>query len=349
MEIDYAVSSIGLGHASRSVAIALELRKLGYDILFHTGGSAVEFLESYGFNVDRFHDKIPYFNVSERGELKGITWWMINYVRFYKRMKKKAKKLFQKRKPQIVIADEEYAFANIAIERGVPTVFISDLIVTNFAKNWVAGEIEKRTNRWFIEFYKRCPLTIVPEEKGPIIGNMKYVGPIARELSEDPRKIRERLGVKEKLLLVTSGGSPIGPYIFKAALKFLKERKDPEIKAVFVGNGAKRFEIDNRIIAFEMYRDLQNLVAASDLVVTSAGKSTIDECRIYGKHCIAIPIKGHFEQERNASKLGFKYEDLYRLNNLIEEYFEKPSPEPVKNNLKEAVKIIKEYIKKLNL
>ncbi|MGQ4891543.1 MAG: glycosyltransferase [Candidatus Njordarchaeia archaeon] len=345
MEIKYAVSPIGLGHASRSVAIALELREYGYKVNFHTGGLAVNFLSSYGFNVNRFHDRIPYFKVSKDGKLKGITWWMISYIRFYKRMKKKAERLFAREKPSFVIADEEFAFANIAIENKIPTIFVSDLITTSFAQNWIAEQIEKRTNKWFTEFYERCPLTIVPEEEGPIIGNMVYVGPIVRKLTDNPDVIREKLGVEETLILATSGGSPIGPYIFSAVYNFLKRNSSKGIKAVFVGVGAKKFKIEDKIIAFEVYRDLQNLVAASDLVITSAGKSTIDECRVYGRNCIAIPIKGHFEQERNAQKIGFRYEDIHRIHELIKDYLEKPSPKPIENNLGKAVEIIRRFIR----
>ena len=37
-----------------------------------------------------------------------------------------------------------------------------------------------------------------------------------------------------------------------------------------------------------------------DLVVSLAGRSTIDESRVYGTPGIFIPIKDHFEQEQNA-------------------------------------------------
>ena len=33
---------------------------------------------------------------------------------------------------------------------------------------------------------------------------------------------------------------------------------------------------------------------------------------------IFIPIKNHFEQEDNAKELGFNFEDVYNLDNLIE-------------------------------
>jgi UDP-N-acetylglucosamine--N-acetylmuramyl-(pentapeptide) pyrophosphoryl-undecaprenol N-acetylglucosamine transferase len=72
-----------------------------------------------------------------------------------------------------------------------------------------------------------------------------------------------------------------------------------------------------RILDIGVERDGQNLVASADLVVSTAGKSTIDEAGAWGTPIIAIPIRNHSEQMRNASALGFSPEDLERLPELI--------------------------------
>src|SRR5207245_11484717 len=77
---------------------------------------------------------------------------------------------------------------------------------------------------------------------------------------------------------------------------------------------------DRTIRHLGFVRDIQNLIAASDLVVSLAGKSTIDEANSYGVPIIAIPLRNHFEQERNARSLGFSYEDINRLDSLIAEH-----------------------------
>jgi len=45
----------------------------------------------------------------------------------------------------------------------------------------------------------------------------------------------------------------------------------------------------------------------------------MDESIAYGTPGIFIPIKGHFEQEEGAKRLGYTYEDINRLESLIEE------------------------------
>ncbi|MCD6491481.1 MAG: hypothetical protein J7K59_04205, partial [Candidatus Korarchaeota archaeon] len=95
---------------------------------------------------------------------------------------------------------------------------------------------------------------------------------------------------------------------------------------------------------YEFYRDLHELVYTSDLVITTAGKTTIDECLVYGTPFIAIPIKDHYEQERNAIKYGFKYEDLLRLNELIPRKLYGNKPTKINNQLDMAVKEINSFL-----
>jgi UDP-N-acetylglucosamine--N-acetylmuramyl-(pentapeptide) pyrophosphoryl-undecaprenol N-acetylglucosamine transferase len=40
---------------------------------------------------------------------------------------------------------------------------------------------------------------------------------------------------------------------------------------------------------------------------------------VYGTPGIFIPIKDHFEQEDNAKEMGFNFEDIFNLENLIRE------------------------------
>ena len=64
------------------------------------------------------------------------------------------------------------------------------------------------------------------------------------------------------------------------------------------------------------------MIYAADLLISLAGKSTIDEANAYGTPGIFIPIKDHFEQEDNAKKEGFVFDDIKRLDVLILEKLE---------------------------
>jgi UDP-N-acetylglucosamine--N-acetylmuramyl-(pentapeptide) pyrophosphoryl-undecaprenol N-acetylglucosamine transferase len=87
-------------------------------------------------------------------------------------------------------------------------------------------------------------------------------------------------------------------------------------------------------------------VYAADLIISLAGRSTIDESLVYGTPGIFIPIKNHFEQEENARKLGFKYDDIFRLESLIEEKIGtiRYNRDNIKNGVEKAARIILEMI-----
>ena len=72
----------------------------------------------------------------------------------------------------------------------------------------------------------------------------------------------------------------------------------------------------------------------------------MDESIVYGTPGIFIPIKNHFEQENGAKRLGFKYEDIYRLDSLIEDKlnFKNSNKNKVSNGVDKAVKLIMEWL-----
>ena len=93
---------------------------------------------------------------------------------------------------------------------------------------------------------------------------------------------------------------------------------------VFATTGSPKVRSkDYKVRELGIIRDNQDLVAAADLVISTAGKSTIDESVGSGTPIIAIPIRNHAEQERNAAELGFRSEDIDRLEELIPELLEK--------------------------
>ena len=87
------------------------------------------------------------------------------------------------------------------------------------------------------------------------------------------------------------------------------------------------------------------MIYASDLIISLAGKSTIDEAKAYGTPGIFIPIKGHFEQEDNAKREGFVFEDINRLDELVLEKLEQKRNKINTEGAKLASEIIKKIIK----
>ena len=79
--------------------------------------------------------------------------------------------------------------------------------------------------------------------------------------------------------------------------------------------------------------NLHEIIFAADLVISLAGKSTIDESIVYGTPGIFIPIKDHFEQEDNAKEMGFSFKDIFNLEELIKKALKRDRNEQQENGV----------------
>ncbi len=309
------MSPIGFGHASRSVAVGLKLREMSLEPEFATGGPAVKFLESYGFKV---HDVVSEPNPSESGgEMKMATLWYLRYWFGYRSTSRRMAELITRLSPKLIAGDEEFSSVSLAISRGIPHAMISDELQLGFARGALAKRVEARVGEWYADLQRRVSNLLVPSF-GTDSGNIHYMTPVTREVTEprDASRAEHGLPLESSVVLLSSSGSGMKPFLLLKSLEaFRKVCTHAEVFAT-TGAGGPHIRAEN-VRELGIVRDNQNLIAAADLVISTAGKSTIDECASAGTPIIAIPIRNHFEQERNAAELGFAFGDLGRLEELI--------------------------------
>jgi UDP-N-acetylglucosamine--N-acetylmuramyl-(pentapeptide) pyrophosphoryl-undecaprenol N-acetylglucosamine transferase len=195
----------------------------------------------------------------------------------------------------------------------------------------------------------KCNRVIIPDI-GDDVDNISYVGPIVRKLSTpDRNQLRKKLGIEKRTILVSIGGTSAGlPLIEKASSAFKKLVLEMDLDLI-VAMGPSLNKLENDYTNYRNIGFVDNLheyVYASDLVVSLAGRSTIDESHVYGTPGIFIPIKYHFEQEKNAKQLGYSYEDISRLETLMREKIEigRLNSPKLENGAEIAAKIIMEMI-----
>ena len=312
----YAVSPIGLGHASRGAAIGLKLRERGFDLEFATGGAAASFLRSYGFRV---HDTVREPTPEESGGVMrrpGV--WYLRYWLGYRSTKKRMRALMAELRPDIVVGDEEFSSVSLAIENGTKHALISDELELGFAKGFLSRQVERRVSRWYNDLQRGVAHLLVPDF-GVDRDNLHFVEPVVREVDRTREQTLASIGCDpgSSLILFSASGSGIGSFLLEPSVKAFKELGLED--ANFVVTGPDMVLTERGVKAAGLERDNQNLVAASDLVISTAGKSTIDEAASSGTPIIAIPIKNHTEQERNARALGFTHEDVGNMKRLIAE------------------------------
>jgi len=283
------------------------------EVRFASGGPATRHLESYGFAVENVVRE-PTPDVSS-GEMKFASLWYLRYWVGYRGTKRRMRALIKQFAPDAIVGDEEFTSIVLAMERNVPHALITDELDLGFAKSPLARMIEGPISRWYHELQTRVQLLIIPET-GNDSGNRRYVGPVVRDTTRSREEVRRELSLSksETLVLVVVGGSGAGHYLIDKVADAVG-RDSVGIVAAVAGepNGAR----NPRVRYLGLFRDTQDLVAAADLVVSTAGKSTIDEAASSGTPIIAIPIGNHPEQERNAAQLGLNPRDVSKLDRLM--------------------------------
>ena len=346
--IIFFASPIGLGHATRDIAICEELKSLTKEkILIITGRPAYDIFSKNGYLVDDVYSPEK-FDIDSLMQLRSPLRWLFKYFMYYRKCKLIATGFVDKNEDSLIVSDEDFASIAVGEKRNRKRVLITDLLETHFVKG-IFSAIESRMNISMQNMLKKCNRVLIPDN-GQDVDNISYVGPVVRNLSiTDRALLRKKLGIEKRTILVSIGGTSAGRYLIERALsayKNLKMKTDLDL-LVALGPSLSKYENNNtryRIIGF--VDNLHEYVCASDLVVSLAGRSTIDESLVYGTPGIFIPIKDHFEQEQNAKKLGYSYDDISRLQTLIEEKLElgRTNRADVKNGAKKAAKIITEMV-----
>lgn len=311
----YGVSPIGLGHATRALAVVGKLVSAGADVRLFSGGVAADFLRMCGYPVDDIvSDPVPEV---VNGEMKRTALWYLRSWVALKRTIGRTERFFEEYRPDVVVCDEEFSGIEVAMKMGCRNAFISDELELGFARGRVAKSIERHVEDWYRRLQDSVDLLIIPDF-GTDTGNRRHIEPIVRTVTESRAEVRVKHGLPTdaKMVLFSMSGSGIGSFLLDRVIEAVKKE---EMQGIFVAVSGNR----GRTVAGKGVYDLgivsdnQNLVAAADLVISTAGKSTVDEAASAGTPFIGIPIRHHAEQERNATSLGYSSADVNRIRELI--------------------------------
>ncbi len=273
-----------------------------------------------------------------KGYFRHRLLWLIDYLLYYKECKVKASKLIDEYKPRLIISDEDFASIAVAKSKGIKSVLVTDVFESRFL-NSITSILEVVLNRALNRIIDGTDLVLVPMH-GEDNGNVMYVGPIVREISRSREELRRVFGFSDDEMIVTVsvGGTSSGKFLIDATLRAYSKVKDmyeggsgKRLRLIIVSGPSLDYTLDHHYLDdhlikdIKLYRYINNmheLVYASDLLISLAGRSTIDEANAYHTPAIFIPIRNHFEQESNAREHGFSYSDIDRLDDLMLKYLD---------------------------
>ncbi len=336
LDVGFFCSPIGLGHATRDIAIAQHFD--GILAKFVTGNGAARLFSECGFSVNDSYVP-PNFKI-KNGSLQKSLKWLLTYYQYYKKCRIIAKEFVENEKPRIVVSDEDFASLTIAQQNKIPSILITDILETRFTRG-IGALIEKKMNQSMKNIIQKCDVVIIPEF-GQDQDNVRRVGPIVRATKHSRNELRKKFSFSKKTIILSVGGTDAGRFLIEKTMDvFSKIKLDADL--VVVSGPSLKLDTQNiRNLGF--VGNLHEIIYASDLVISLAGKSTIDESKAYGTPGIFIPIRNHFEQEDNARQEGYQYEDIFKLDTLIPQKLES-SRTPVKTNgASRAYEIIKEHL-----
>ena len=334
--VNFFSSPIGLGHVTRDIAIRNNFQNITTN--FVTGSGAAKILKKLEIQVDDVYHP-PSFIV-ENGTLKSPAKWLWNYYHYYKDCKNISQNILEKNRPNAVISDEDFASLAVAQEMKIPTVLVTDILETHFTKG-LTSFIEKKMNKSMQNIIKKCEVVILPEI-GDAQDNIQRVGPIVRQTNYTREQLREKFSFDKKTIVISIGGTDAGLFLIEKALEAIsKINKDVQIVLVSGPSVQKKYE---NVKNLGFVENLHEIIFAADVLISLAGKSTIDEANAYGTPAIFIPIKDHFEQEDNAKEQGFVFEDIKKLDKLILSKLEEKRNRVNTDGAIKAAKIIQSLI-----
>jgi len=335
-QIAFFSSPIGLGHATRDIAIAQYLDKNSTKFISGEGGSKL--FSEYGFDIKDLYHPPPF--VVNQGKLQNPLNWLFKYYSYYKECKAISSNIIEKEKPNLIVSDEDFASLTIGQEKKLKTILITDILETRFSRG-IGSLIEKKMNRSMKNIIRNCDLVILPEN-GPNEDNIVRVGPIVRSATQTREELRKKFLFNNKTIVVSIGGTNAGKFLIDAVIDvFEKIKLDVEL-VIVSGPSLKIYNDKIRNLGF--VNNLHEIIYAADLIISLAGKSTIDESKHYGTPGIFIPIKGHFEQEENAKEVGFSFDDLFRLESLIPEKIDEKRIQTNFDGAQKAANLIKNML-----
>jgi UDP:flavonoid glycosyltransferase YjiC (YdhE family) len=342
MRILYGVSSVGLGHARRSLTLADCLRKARSDLEIDwiTSEPVISFLEKSGEKVLPISRKLRSLSPAmENGVHAGRLDDMAQVARNSSSV---AKENYFLLKDQLVnypvLIQDEFSETLFSFmwdsHTAIPSkrVVITDYV--QFQSRAAFDPLSKLTlwyaNRMLIKAFDKSSLRILADDlesvpsalRGKVTISFAIVGPILPKSSvESKTELKKNVlknfwsssEVSKQLVVVSIGGTSVGKYLIDFLYKNSEEitRNLDCLILVLLGpriDPANYETISKGALRFVPFiPNILELFKAADCVVSQAGASTLNEVASVRTPCVIFPIENHFEQEANAKRFSEKY------------------------------------------
>ncbi|GBC74798.1 UDP-N-acetylglucosamine--N-acetylmuramyl-(pentapeptide) pyrophosphoryl-undecaprenol N-acetylglucosamine transferase [archaeon HR06] len=361
MKIYIAVFGSGLGHASRMLKMAEELK--GVEVRFSsTSKEASSYIRRKGYIC---YD-IPLIDVSWR---EGGVYYRRSLVRapkliltFLLQIKKEIH-IMKRFKPNLVLSDSRLSAIIASKLLSIPCFLVTNQIkVVLPSKRRIVKILEKIEGGILAFFWSLSDKILIPdlpypftiaEDSLPFLKNLKYIGFFPSKENELVlSNLREEFKGKPLIFAQISGPtlSKVGLVKILINLALKLNKKYNFVISLGDPNGSSEVKKIGGLWIYSWCPYVEEFFEISDLLIIRGGHSSISKALWYGKPMICIPIRMHGEQISNSKKveklgLGICIEP----KNLNETILISSIEEILENNsYRERCKRIKEIARRRN-
>lgn len=333
LKLLYAVSSVGLGHVRRSIAIA---RKLPAEVTWLTAEPGLSYLKSASEKriLPVSHDLQSMSDAMEREASAGKISDMSRVARSSSRIARANYLLIRPylRDYDVLIQDEfaETMFSFLWDRNARSSLPPRLVVITDYVRfetrsaNPLNRLILYYANRALKRAFLSADLRLFADDLDSLPDdrnlrrftseNFEILGPIVGEIPTGSKvELRSKLLSKKgkngnNVIVFSVGGTSIGRPLLEFVLanaRGLSTRLDASLVLL---SGPRVEGLDDPSVQIVPFTpDVLPYFKMADCVVTQAGASTLNEVASVGVPCVAVPIQNHWEQQSNAKRFHDKF------------------------------------------
>jgi UDP-N-acetylglucosamine--N-acetylmuramyl-(pentapeptide) pyrophosphoryl-undecaprenol N-acetylglucosamine transferase len=336
---------VGLGHASRLVTIANQLRHHDVSIRFSSFGEAVAYINLHGFECSRVPPvEFAWSNggFSIKKSIGNVPLWLSNFAR---QLTRETRNIISF-SPNLVISDSRLSPIVAARMLDIPSIVILNqvkLLLSPAVRKFKVAKLFENINGEFLGIlWDISDKIIIPDLPPPntisennlsnswsMRSKVEYVGFTIPRLAIDNQKAEGILKIlgfsrdKPIVFMHISGPMETRFPLIEIIIDACKST-GPDIQYI-ISEGKPGGKIEpKKLSPFGWYYEWcpikDEIFAISDVVVIRGGHTAISQAIQYGKPMVTIPIQNHGEQLGNSEKIvrmgiGIKVEP-YELRSI---------------------------------
>jgi UDP-N-acetylglucosamine--N-acetylmuramyl-(pentapeptide) pyrophosphoryl-undecaprenol N-acetylglucosamine transferase len=321
---------VGLGHASRLVMVADQLKKSGIDIMFSSFGEAASYVKMHGYRCTMVPPMEFAWGVdggfSVKSSISNIPVWFANFARQVNHEIRNMTAYC----PDVVVSDSRLSPIIAARILRIPSIVVLNqlkLLLSPRLRDFAISRLfESMTAEVLGSMWALAERVLVPDlppphtiswhnvwGTGAATRRLEYVGfttPEQQPTEEAVELVARSLGLHRSRPMVyvhISGPSQTRSSLLEIAQEAALALEDKIQFVISEGKPGGRTEpqkIGSSIWYYEWCPVRDEVYALSDLTVLRGGHVALSQAIRLGKPVVTIPIENHSEQLGNSTKVA---------------------------------------------